>query len=263
MNKLRGLAWRLRSLKPEFKPDLCPKMRFWQAEAYRELGIEIETFDHQKAIFPQRFYIAIQALDHTKIFDYCFIGACRPDALTAARRAWLIEFVKARFSPKSYLQFTDKETKTGYTPLGEFDFTLRRSGFVPKEVPLEQRNFFDEHYYRVMCQSQFTLCPAGDRRWSMRFYEAIMCKSIPILRSRIHHRSIREALRGYKVYTPAEKLLYRSDWVEHNYNIFLQHHTLSQASISALGDNQSGNVQTQEGCQTAARASSTERSLSI
>ena len=223
MNKLRLL---------DFKAQLSPKMKFWQAEAYREYGVEIESFDHQKAIFPQRFYVAVQAFDHTKIFDYCFIGAYRVDASTAARRAWLFDFAKNRFSGKSYLQFTDKETKADYTPLGDFDFTLSRDGFVPKEVPIEQRNFFDEHYYRVMCQSQFTLCPAGDRKWSMRFYEALMCKSIPVLQSRLHHRSIREALRGYKVYTPSEELIYRPEWVEHNYTLFLEHHTLSRTSIS-------------------------------
>jgi len=211
-----------------FKPPLSPKMRFWQAEAYREIGVEIKSFDHQKAVFPRRFYVPIQELDHTKVFDFCFIGAYQVDALTAARRAWLIDFIKARFSEKSYLQLTDKETKKGYVPMGVFDYTLQRTGFVPKEVPLEQRNFFDEHYYRVMCQSQLTLCPAGDVRWSMRFYEALMCKSIPILQSRTLHRSLREALRGYKVYTPSEELIYKSDWVEQNYKIFLKHHTLSR-----------------------------------
>jgi hypothetical protein len=34
-------------------------------------------------------------------------------------------------------------------------------------------------------------------------------------------------LRGYKLYTPSDELLYRPDWVEHNYNLFLKHHTLS------------------------------------
>jgi Exostosin family len=210
-----------------FKPFLSPKLQLWQTEAYREIGVEISTFDHQKVIFPKRFYVPIQGFDHTKTFDFCFIGAYKVDAETAARRAWLIDFIKREFSANSYLQFTDKETKRGYVSMGVFDFTLLRTGFVPKEVPVKERNFFDEHYYQVMCRSQFTLCPAGDRRWSMRFYEAIMCKSIPILERRTHHRSIREALRGYRFYTRSEKFIYKQAWVEHNYNIFLKHHTLA------------------------------------
>ena len=211
-----------------FKPHLSPKMKMWQADAWSELGVTITDYDTQKAIFPKRFYEAVQRLDHTKIYDFCFIGAFRVDSKTEARRVWLTPFIKERFSVNSYLQFTDKKTKTNYVPLGPFDRTLEREGFVPKEVPLEQRNIFDQPYYEVMCQSRFALCPAGDRLWSMRFYEALMCKSIPILERRWHHRSLREALRGYKVYTPRDELEYRPDWVEHNYELFLKHHTLSQ-----------------------------------
>jgi len=192
----------------------------------------------------------IQSFDHTKVFDFCFVGAYRVDAATAARRAWLIDFAKAKFSEKSYLQFTDKGTRKDYVPLGNFDFTLRRTGFVPKEVPIEQRNFFDEHYYRVMCQSQFALCPAGDRRWSMRLYEAIMCKTIPVLQSRTHYRSIREALRGYKVYTSTEKLIFRPEWIDHNYNLFLTHHTLSPTAMSALGGSVRSEGQVASGLQS-------------
>jgi len=216
--------------KMNFTPDLSPKMRLWQADAYKEIGIELETFDRQRAIFPQRFWIPIQAFDHAKKFDFCFIGAYKVDPITAARRAWLIDFIKGRFSQRSYLQFTDEETKRNYVPMGTFDFTLSRTGFVPKEVPVERRNVFDEHYYRVMCQSEFTLCPRGDARWSMRFYEALMCRSIPVLRSRTHHRSVREALRGYKFYISSQELVYKPEWVEHNYHIFLRHHTLATAA---------------------------------
>jgi hypothetical protein len=211
------------------RPYLSPKLKMWQVEAYQEIGRKITTFDHQKAIFPRRFYRTVETFDRTKLYDLCFIGAYKVDPETAERRAWLIDFIRARFSAKSYLQFTDKATKRDYVPMGPFDFTLRREGFVPKEVPLEQRNYFDEHYYRVMCQSQFTLCPAGDEPWSMRFYEALMCRSIPILQSRTHHRSLREALRGYKYYTSSEELLYRPEWVERNYRMFLRHHTLGSA----------------------------------
>ena len=211
-----------------FEPHLSPKMKMWQTEAWSELGVRITEHDPQRALFPKRFYEAVERLDHAKIYDFCFIGAFRVDSKTAARRVWLPDFVKGHFSKDSYLQFTDKVTKANYVPLGPFDRTLEREGFVPKEVPVEQRNVFDQHYYQIMCQSRFALCPAGDLRWSMRFYEALMCKAIPILESRWHHRSIREALRPYRVYTPRDEFVYRPDWAEHNYRLFLRHHTLAK-----------------------------------
>ena len=39
----------------------------------------------------------------------------------------------------------------------------------------------DIDYYTNMSKSKFTLCPTGDCPWSYRFFEAIMCFSIPIL----------------------------------------------------------------------------------
>jgi len=39
------------------------------------------------------------------------------------------------------------------------------------------------YYFEKMCQSKFILCPAGDEPWSFRFYETLMCKSIPIVES--------------------------------------------------------------------------------
>ena len=215
------------------QPHLSPKMKMSQAEAWAELGVKITDYDPQRAIFPKRFYEAVQRLDHAKRYEFCFIGAFRVDPKTEARRVWLTPFIDAHFSANSYLQFTDKKTKANYVPLGPFDHTLEREGFVPKEVPLEQRNVFDAQYYQVMCQSRFALCPAGDRPWSMRFYEALMCKSIPILERRWHHRTLREALRGYKAYTPRDEFEYRPDWVEHNYELFLRHHTLSRFDRSA------------------------------
>ena len=42
------------------------------------------------------------------------------------------------------------------------------------------------YYFETMCKSKYCLCPAGDAPWSFRFYEVLMCKSIPIVAS-WHH----------------------------------------------------------------------------
>ena len=39
----------------------------------------------------------------------------------------------------------------------------------------------DEKYYQTLCESKFCLTPVGECNWSYRFFEAIMCHSIPIV----------------------------------------------------------------------------------
>lgn len=39
----------------------------------------------------------------------------------------------------------------------------------------------DREYYDILSKSKFTLTPTGDCPWSYRFFEAILCLSIPIL----------------------------------------------------------------------------------
>jgi hypothetical protein len=39
----------------------------------------------------------------------------------------------------------------------------------------------DEDYFDILSKSKFTITPTGDCPWSYRFFEAILCLSIPIL----------------------------------------------------------------------------------
>ena len=61
-------------------------------------------------------------------------------------------------------------------PLGSFDYTLKKTGLVPKEMPENKRDILDKNYYDIMSKSKFCLCPAGSSIWSMRFYDSIMSK---------------------------------------------------------------------------------------
>jgi len=50
-----------------------------------------------------------------------------------------------------------------------------------------------------MCQSKFILCPGGDAPWSFRFYETLMCQSIPIVESWHHtYRTPEESIIKYE-----------------------------------------------------------------
>ena len=114
-----------------------------------------------------------------KSYEYCFIGAFQIDAKTAENRKWIVEFAANRFGGDSYLQLTNTKTRSTHAPLGKYDHTNSKKGLVPKELPRMLRNNFDENYFAVMASSRFCLCPGGDRDWSMRFYEALMCKVYP------------------------------------------------------------------------------------
>jgi len=84
-------------------------------------------------------------------------------------------------------------------------------------------------YFEKMCKSKFILCPAGDSSWSFRFYEVLMCKSIPIVESWHHtYRTREEADFNYKyvLYQDIENDIICDDYVNINTNIFENNHLL-------------------------------------
>jgi hypothetical protein len=204
------------------------KLDMWYLESYKELSIsKKKADDYSYAIFPKRFYKNIN-LNIDKKYDFVFIGGLLTDNSTFINRKWIIPFIEKKFNNNSYLQFTDMKTKKNYKKMGDYDYTLTKIGFVPKEVEINKRNFFDKKYFDQLSQSKFGLCPAGDSMWSMRFYECLMCKCIPIVdKVEETFRSVEESKLDYKYYlTSSPEFVYREDWVEHNYNIFIQYHTL-------------------------------------
>ena len=182
------------------------------------------------AILPKsRWKRCAEEIGFDKKYDYSFVGAWKVDPPSHKVRQWVYDFDK--YTDSSFLKFTDKKTKENYIQLGSFDKTLTTTwGRVQKELDeMTDRDLiegFDEDYYKVMCASKFVLCPAGDAPWSMRMYEALMCKAIPIvMHKKETYRSWKEQELGYKFYYPNEEHVYREDWVEHNYNLFMNYHT--------------------------------------
>ena len=214
------------------------KVRMWYYESINDKSLAFRALSHLKdrlrkgpcrdfALYPRRFYKCVERYKSKKTIDYCFIGGYRTDKKTELNRKWIIEFIKSKFTDSSYLQFTDTATMHNYKSMGSFDYTLKEKGFVPKEHPVKQRNYFDEKYFKTLSRSKFCLCPAGDQLWSMRFYEALLCKSIPIVNTQQEtFRSEAEAKLDYKYYLTNEQHVYREDWALHNYEIFLRYHTL-------------------------------------
>jgi hypothetical protein len=144
-------------------------------------------------------------------------------------------FRRADFTDRSFFQVTDSQAsrrtrllRRRHRLLGRYDYSHARTGFVPKENHVSRRDYFDEEYFRLMSESEFTLCPAGDAPWSMRFYEAILAGSIPILEKPQHAgRNSLEYAIGYRDYfLGAGPYEFRQDWVDENFQKFLRFQTL-------------------------------------
>ena len=217
----------------------CHKLAMLYEESHLELGLHApnrkEVWSAPYALYPKRYY------EHTKLstqkkYDFAFIGKFRFTGNKKEpgynNRKWTIKFAKTFFTNNSFFLNTtyEKNSSTSWNTLGHFDKTqnLSKSFLCPQYMKKESRNKFDENYFDVMSKSKFCLCPAGDASWSMRFYEALMCKCIPIV-DNINEtfRSKQEAKLNYKYYTTKNKSFeYNKSWVTHNHNLFLKHHTL-------------------------------------
>lgn len=179
-------------------------------------------------LYPRSYLNQVDELRADKLYDYNFVGSLF-EPRTFESRKWIIDFAKVNFTDYSYYCITDPIK--GYQTIGNFDYSLEQAGkrFVPKETSRNfRRLYFDMNFFRIMKQSRFTLCPSGDAPWSMRFFEAIMCKSIPILERPLHSgRNRKERNIGYRYYLTNEEHLFREDWVKENYQRFLVAQTLT------------------------------------
>ena len=184
------------------------------------------------AIFSKKYYNDINELNHQKIYDYCFIGSINS---CYEKRKWVIDFAKNNFTNNSIFINTDDNPK--WELLGSFDYSKLNLGFCPKSQPDNQskKNQYrivkdNLEYFEKMCQSKFVLCPRGDAPWSFRFYEVLMCKSIPIVESWHHtYRTKEEANINYKyiLYQNIENIkndINYDDYINENTNIFENYH---------------------------------------
>lgn len=76
----------------------------------------------------------------------------------------------------------------------------------------------DIDYYKIICKSKFTLTPTGACPWSYRFFEAIMCLSIPILENNSNDIYAKD----YFYYFDNDKHIYNKEKAIENYNKFIK-----------------------------------------
>jgi hypothetical protein len=215
-------------------------------EAYNEKNINKKTSKNPPyAIFSNKYYNSIDELTkkyEEKKYDYCFIGSINS---CLKKRLWILEFVKKYFTINSIFINTDIDNNNNkWKSLGIFDLSDKNLGYCPKKQKNNQSkdvqyrivsdNLF---YFQTMCDSKFVLCPAGDSEWSFRFYEVMMCKSIPIVET--YHNTYRtkeEAEINYKyiLSTDIDNInninnnnnIY-NEYVDNNTQIFIEYHMIT------------------------------------
>jgi len=199
-------------------------------QAYTEEGLEYPEVDERTqkvaVLYPRSFVESVNDMPGERIHDYCFMGSLyRPEIY--AHREWILDFARRRFTDQSYMLIS--EAVPEHQRLGPFDHTVEDVDdvWVPKEEPWLERGFFNQPYFKMLRSSQFTLCPAGDVPWTMRFCEAIMCRSIPIVSDLKHGgRNEYERAIGYTAYLRDDEHIYDEEIAERNYQLFLRHQTL-------------------------------------
>lgn len=131
-------------------------------------------------------YIDTQKKDKT--IDYNFIGTITP------KRKWIQSYTSANsiIRPSNYGRDPNKK----YT--------------------------IDTEYYDTMCKSKFTLTPTGDCPWSYRFFEAIMCMSIPVVEKQSNDRYKDDYF--YYVDGDRKQHVYDKQKALENYNRFVNSH---------------------------------------
>lgn len=170
-------------------------LKYHMEEAYNEHNISsLPKVNPEYAIFSNKYYESINKLNHDKKYDYCFIGYMHNFKI----RGWIIDFAKKYFTNNSVYVNTGitNDKISDYKVLGDFDYTIKQLGnhYNPKNHHKNQsynaqyrkveENLF---YFQTMCQSKYCLCPSGiDEPWSFRFYEILMCNSIPLLNNPEH-----------------------------------------------------------------------------
>jgi hypothetical protein len=187
------------------------------------------------AIFSKKYYNEINELNHEKKYDFCFIGSINSGV---NNRKWIIEFAKKYFTHNSVFINTDNNPE--WILLGSYDYSNKNLGFCPKEQKnnhsrdVQYRKIKDNiFYFETMCQSKYILCPAGDTSWSFRFYETLMCNSIPIVETWHHtYRTKEESNIKYKYilssnYEEETKNINYDNYIKENDIIFKKYHMLT------------------------------------
>lgn len=83
-------------------------------------------------------------------------------------------------------------------------------------------------YWDEMINAEFVLCPDGDFVWTYRFFEAIMCGSIPIIQNTC------DLYKGFCYLTKDDKKTYNAKDAKYNLELLKDKFTLNEKDILSL-----------------------------
>ena len=133
--------------------------------------------------FPMYILKYTNLLKKEKNFDYNFIGTI------SNKRKWILKYNK--------------------------NSVIKNSGYGRD---INNKYEIDKYYYNTISKSKFTITPTGDCNWSYRFFEAIMCLSIPIL----ENNSNDIYMKDYFCFFDKDQHIYDKDKAIENYNKFIK-----------------------------------------
>ena len=133
--------------------------------------------------FPMYILNYTNSLMKEKEIDYNFIGTITPE------RKWVEKYTK--------------------------NSVIKKSGYGRDK---NKKYKIDKDYYNTISKSKFTITPTGDCPWSYRFFEAIMCLSIPIL----ENNSNDIYMKDYFCFFDKDEHIYDKDKAIENYNKFIK-----------------------------------------
>jgi hypothetical protein len=133
--------------------------------------------------FPMYILNYTDSLMKEKEIDYNFIGTITP------KRKWVEKYTK--------------------------NSIINQSGYGRD---INKKYEIDKDYYNTISKSKFTITPTGDCPWSYRFFEAIMCLSIPIL----ENNSNDIYMKDYFCFFDKDEHIYDKDKAIENYNKFIK-----------------------------------------
>ncbi len=214
-------------------------LKYHLIDAYNEINMKIPNninlIQPPRALFSREYYQSILKLDNDKIYDFTYIGCIEKKN---TYRKWIIDFAKKNFTKNSIFINTNANP-SGWKLIGDFDFSFSNRTRVcnPKSLKknhsrqAQYRGISENlYYFNSMTKSKFVLCPRGnDDKWSFRFYEVLMCGSIPIVYNHEDtYRTLDEFFIPYKVQYYNDQILYSNEIIKYNRKLFERFHLLKQ-----------------------------------
>tara|TARA_R100000306_G_scaffold43425_2_gene41853 strand:- start:2291 stop:3118 length:828 start_codon:yes stop_codon:yes gene_type:complete len=114
-----------------------------------------------------------------------------------------------------------------YTSKKNYGDLLLWSSSKGRKFPIKA---WDSDYFNILLNSKFVLCPSGDFIWTYRFFEAILCGSIPIIEEYC------DAYSGFRFFymdDDIKKIRWDEKDALFNYNLCRDRITISSARLKS------------------------------